>query len=226
MKNIFSPKFVTLLLVCIASFCFGKPLKEHEQWWTLNEDKFETFDGWLGDFDACSRVQARKHINLLGYRNVLDVPCGTCTEYFGYQKDNMAVAYTGLDITHYLVERAQQMGVTAVEGSIEKIPFQDSSFELVYARHILEHLDYYELAVSECIRVAEKEALVVFFIPPVENEADTISYAIIDDAGLYHNIYNKEKLVGFISQNPKVDRLEWENIDATEKEIILHIYLR
>lgn len=226
MKNTFILKCVTLVLVCSANFCFGEPVKEHEQWWTQNEDKFDTFDGWLGTCDATSRVLSRQHINKLGYVKILDVPCGTCTEYFGYQQNNMAIDYTGLDITHYLVSRAQSMGINAVEGSIENIPFTDSTFELVYARHILEHLDYYQIALSECIRVAEKEVLVVFFIPPGEDKNDKISYAIVDDSGLYHNRYNKETLIEFISQNPKVDHIEWENVDESNNEIILHIYLK
>jgi ubiquinone/menaquinone biosynthesis C-methylase UbiE len=226
MNSTFLIKSFTLLLICIANFCIAEPSKEHEQWWTRNEDKFDVFNGWLGTGDAASRVVSREHIKTLGYTKVLDVPCGTCTEYFAYKANHIAIEYTGLDITRYLVARAQAMGINAVEGSIENIPFNDSSFELVYARHILEHLDYYHLALNECIRVAEKEVLVVFFIPPGEGEGDKISYANVDGAGLYHNRYNKEALVNFVNQNLKVDHLEWENIGELGTEVILHIYLK
>lgn len=216
--------FATYLLFSTC-FCHSEPQKPHEQWWTENSDKFDTFNGWLGDYDARSRALSREHITLLGYTNVLDVPCGTCIEYFGYQHTNMAIDYTGLDITAYLVARAQSFGIKAYEGSIENMPFTDSSFHLVYIRHLLEHLDYYRIALAESVRVAEKEVLVVFFIPP-STAPDIISLAEFDGSLLYHNRYNRDALISYIQGLPKVDRIEWEAVDGPTTEEILHIYLK
>ena len=89
----------------------------------------------------------------------------------------MPISYTGLDITAFLVHKAQKMGINAREGSIEKLPFDNSSFQLVYVRHLLELLDYYERALTEAIRVAEKEVMVIFFIPPQLDQPDRINSA-------------------------------------------------
>lgn len=219
-------RFIAINFIFSAFYCYSAPQKPHEEWWTFNPDKFDMFNGWLGDYNARSRALSREHIIQQGYATVLDVPCGTCTEYFGYQKTNMAVDYTGLDITAYLVARAQSFGIKAHEGSIENIPFIDSSFDLVYIRHLLEHLDYYQKALSEAIRVAEKEVLVVFFIPPTSGRGDIISPAEVDGALLFHNNYNREALIWFINQNPKVKHLEWQAVDGPTTEEILHVYLK
>ena len=218
MKNL-----LTLLFILTASVSFAEPTKPHEQWWTQNENLFETFDGWLGTCNAKSRMLAREHVKNKEYTQLLDVPCGTCIEYFGYVQDDIKIDYTGLDITKYLVNRAKSMGINAVEGSIENLPFEDSSFELVYIRHLLEHLDDYKLALSEAIRVAQKEVLVVFFIHPSLTNPDNISPAIINNALLYHNRYNRANLSSYVYEHAKVNRIEWENVD--EKEIIMHVYL-
>lgn len=218
----------TCMIVLSTGQCHAEPQKEHEKWWTENTPKmFDTFDGWLGDTNSTSRVLAREHIKKMDYKTILDVPCGTCTEYLGYKQEEMPIAYTGLDITAYLVNRAKKMGINAVEGSIEKIPFKDSSFEIVYSRHILEHLDYYELALNEAIRVAKNEVLVVFFINPSTTAPDSISRAPYNGAILYHNRYNRDKLNAFVTKNPKVKSTKWEDIGGiANDESFLHIYLK
>lgn len=221
-------KYFLFYIAAIGAFgmnhCEANPQKPHELWWSVNEDKFDMFDGWLGDAFAKSRAVSREHVRKLGYRTMLDAPCGTCTEYFGYVSSKIPIEYTGLDITAYLVARAAELGIHAVEGSIEQIPFPDSSFDLVYIRHLLEHLDYYHQALLESIRAAKKEVLVIFFIPPT-SDPDNIFLSETDGAWLYHNHYNREKLEDFILDQPSVERIEWQNIPGTEKEIILHIYL-
>ncbi len=46
---------------------------------------------------------------------------------------------------------------------MEKLPFEDNQFELVYTRHTLEHLKYYKTALKELKRVSSKRVLVILF---------------------------------------------------------------
>lgn len=221
MKIIFSNILILSGLIKASELSNFKP---HEKWWEKNlSHKMGEFASWLGDEDATSRKVMRSYIKSKGYKTVLDVPCGLCTEYVGYRKEKSDVQYIGLDITPCLVERAQNFGINVLRGSIEAMPFQDSSIEACYSRHILEHLDYYEKAVKELIRVAQKEVVIIFFIKPQVGK-ERIDGQITDGALLYHNTYDRQKLENFIMIQPKVSHFEWQEI--THAENALHIFLK
>lgn len=224
---------IELILLCI--FCLNSnvqgeqaiQLKEHQQWWEHNfEARGNDFARWLGDVNADSRLGMRRHVKKMGYESLLDVPSGLCVDYYGLKSENLASIYQGLDITPKLVARALELGIHVKQGSIENIPWNDSSFDIVYARHILEHLDYYTVALKELIRVAKKEALIVFFIKPTD-QPDKINSAKDGSTQfdlLYHNHYNKAALERYISGFAKVNSLAWEHVN--DQEVILHIYMK
>lgn len=199
-------------------------MQPHECWWDANTESMgQYFEQWFGDCNSSSRVLARKYIKREQYRTILDIACSLGTEFVGLQQDGMSIAYLGMDISPKLVELAQKKHIPAIQGSIENIPCDDSSFDICYARHILEHLPYYEKAINELIRVAKKEVLIVFFIKP--NDAmDTFTVNLDHNHLLYANHYNRDKLEYFVDCNAKVKTVKWEDVD--EKEAILHIYVK
>jgi SAM-dependent methyltransferase len=153
-----------LSLVCYV-LLFGDN-KPHEVWWQekLADPKMlNIFQGWVGNADAPSRVAARSYIMSKQYKSILDVGCGLCAELDGYRASSYPIEYFGLDITERLVEAAKKRGINCVLGSAESIPLSDKVVDIVYARHLLEHLSYYEKALIEMVRCAKKEVLVVFF---------------------------------------------------------------
>lgn len=225
-KLIFSLFFLSF--IC-SSYENEINLKEHEIWWTVHKEMFRT---WLLDTDSASRIKVREHVKKMAYRNLLDAACGHCAEYFGYKQDKIDIDYYGLDITKHLVDDATAYGLNVVRASIEDIPYQDSFFDLAYARHILEHLEYYEKAINELIRVAKKEVIIVFFISL--GEVDKIDRGISNGFVVYHNNYAKDKLFDYIKSNKKVKNLEFEEVNfcasnlnlRNETNYILHIYLK
>lgn len=134
-------------------------------WWD-NNYKREDFRGWLGGVNASSREVVIREASK--YQSVLDCACGICLDYDKYKKEKIDIEYTGLDACEGLVEEARGRGITAVKGEMTDIPFEDGSFEVVTARHILEHLpDFKEAtkAIKEMVRVAKFKVLIVFFMP-------------------------------------------------------------
>jgi ubiquinone/menaquinone biosynthesis C-methylase UbiE len=214
-------------LAVLAMFLFSSALdayKKHEIWWEENLDKevsLEVFQNWLGDVDSPSRLEMRRHVLRMGYESIVDIPCGLCIDYSGFKKDGISIDYLGIDITPKLVGIAQKKNINAIQGSIENIPKSDSSFDMAYARHILEHLDDYRLALFELIRVAKKEVFITFFIQPKEGE-NNIDLALCNHQYLYHNTYNKREIESCLESHEKVKRYEWQDLG---KEVILHIYL-
>lgn len=197
----------------------------YHAWWQLSLDKtvpFERFASWLGDVDAQSRVAMRQYVKEKGYKTLLDVPSGLCIDYFGFQRDGLCIQYYGLDITQKLVKKAQKQGIDVAWGNIERMPYPDNTFDITYARHIVEHLPYYEKALSELIRVAKYETLIVFFIPPTHKN-DFIDYDKLDGHMVYHNRYNREKLEQYVLSHSKVNSIEWTVLSDNEE--ILHVFL-
>lgn len=211
---------VLLALCCFVAHADSKiELKQHEIWWGKNfKDPL-----WLGGIQMASRARMRDHVVKKGYQSILDIPCAYCIEYDGFMANGIAIDYQGMDITLSMIESCQERGIKAIQGSIEDVPLDDSSVDVTYSRHILEHLDYYEKSIRQLVRVARKESIIVFFIKP-EPAPDHIKPEIFNNDMLYHNRYDLRKLEGFITSLSKVDSFEWEHVDSAE--VILHIYLK
>lgn len=169
--------------------------------------------------NAPSRLKARAYIKKINYVSILDIPCGFCTEYSGLINDHIVIDYWGIDIAELLIENAQKQGIKALCASIEAIPYSDLSFDLCYARHIFEHLAYYQKALSELIRVARKEVIIIFSLKP-HNNPDIIQLLY---GKFYYNCYNKQQLEHYIFRHKKVRQILWDDIN--EVEVILHIYI-
>jgi ubiquinone/menaquinone biosynthesis C-methylase UbiE len=158
----------------------------------------------LGRYVLASIVN-HHHVNGKPPR-VLDVGCGTAVNYEVIKNLKVDCQYTGLDRTQKFVDHANKLygnneNFNMQLGFAQEIPFDDNSFDVVIIRHVLEHLDDYEQAIQECLRVAAKEVVVVFFLEPSAEEEDKIEKNGPDERGCYYywNTYSWPKFVRFIS---------------------------
>ena len=92
---------------------------------------------------------------------VLDVGCGGSPEYYGIKKYKN-LTYTGIDITPEMVQFNKEKGINCIEGSANNIPFEDSTFDVVHTRHVLEHMENFIKPIDEMIRVSNKLVLISF----------------------------------------------------------------
>jgi len=136
---------------------------------------------------------------------VLDVACGTCVNYEVFRNFGARCKYTGLDRTKNFLAHARSLygdSISLREGRIQEIPFIDNAFDVVIARHILEHLgEGYETAIKEVFRVAAKEAILVFFVDLSDSPEDIIKESEPDENGCtyFWNTYSHSKLFSFLS---------------------------
>lgn len=195
-----------------------------ETWWDRHAiAQLDLFRSWIGDHTAPSKRAARRHVIAKGYESVLDAGCGTCSEYDGYRQDAPGVTYHGVDSCLDLVRLARQRGIANVtHADLEALPFDDDFVDVVYVRHVLEHLVSYEAALREVVRVARREVLVNWFLR-CSSEPDDLKYDPALD--LRHNRYNRAKLERFVRSLPKVERLTWTECGNPDEEF-LHIDLR
>lgn len=181
-------------------------------WWDNNYTRSD-FRSWLTSEGSFSRSILTDLVR--GYDSVLDCACGTCLDYFEYKKKLIPVKYKGIDSCQGLVDEAKTFGIDCDLGSIEALPYKDKSFDIVTARHILEHLGYYEKAISEMCRVARYEVAIIFFLPPQEVEV------LEKDSNLNFEVnvnkYSKAKLEEFARM---FGSIEWVTVGS---EVILRI---
>lgn len=138
---------------------------------------------------------------------VLDCGCGAGVDYetFGPQCD-----YTGMDRTPKMLDicRAKFPEGKWAFGSIEDIPFPDQSFDIVYCRHVLEHLSDYRKAIDEMKRVGKRVIIVLF---RRIGQVQTVELG----HGTYDNGYGTD-LLGYVGAHQLIDFgsqqiVVWEN---------------
>jgi len=185
-------------------------------WWNknMNDKMLPTFLNWVEDFNAQSKKMVRNYIISKNYKSILDIGCGLCDTYYGYKNDNYNIEYTGLDNCKYFVDKAKDQNINIIDSDMIKINVPDNSYDVVYGRHILEHLPTYKISLNEFIRIAKFEVIIIFFIKPDDN-LEEIRYT--DDNDLYHNKYSKNDI-----ENNLIN-YEYNWIDVNKKEIILYI---
>jgi len=135
---------------------------------------------------------------------VLDVACGSCVNWEVFKGRGLDCQYTGLDRTKKMLAHAQALygdEIKLQEGFIQSLPFQDSAFDIVIARHIIEHLgEGYEQAIKEVYRVASKEAIIVLFVDLANGPDDEIKESDPDENGCtyFWNTYAHDKFMTFL----------------------------
>jgi len=107
--------------------------------------------------DSPSREKIREILRQFPGATLLDVACGPAIELEGYKKYGIKVDYTGMDVTLRMLDYARRLFPDAkfTLGDITHVEQGDGSFDVVLARHILEHSPHYREALKECFRVAK-----------------------------------------------------------------------
>lgn len=141
----------------------------------------------------------------------LDYGCGSGTtlEAMIEAKISNTLNYRGLDIIPKNIEWCQEhfKGFNfKVNRYIHKIDEPDKSWDVVYSRHVVDHMKSFEKAMDEHMRVARKLVIVVLWRPLLDGDKHQIKN-IIDHKGLpeeivykdeYTNDYSKEKVLKYL----------------------------
>lgn len=86
---------------------------------------------------------------------VLDLGCGEGTR-LNHVIPNGKIGY-GIDISSIAIDAAKKKYPHHFQvGNLEKLPYKDSSFDLVYSAYVFEHLDNPEKVIKEGLRVLKK----------------------------------------------------------------------
>lgn len=196
-----------------------------QTWWDENlNDKMGIFLDWVGTTNAESKVYFRQFLknSSVKFKNCLDVGCGPATEFFGFKNDGINMEYTGVDSSTVINELNIVKGIPMIKAEGHLIPVENSSHELVFSRHVLEHQIAFEPMLEEMIRVSSKLAVHIFFIKPTELPQEYI-WTKSQEKNLYHTRYNIQDIENFLKLNSKVERFEWQEINEAENILFVRI---
>jgi ubiquinone/menaquinone biosynthesis C-methylase UbiE len=159
---------------------------------------------------------------------ILDVGCSNGRDFITYFKDRDDISFTGIDIRDRDID---QSNFTFVKGDIQKLPFDDNSFDVVISIGVLEHIVPIEKlckVISEIDRVGKRYVVVVPCIStPYEPHAEAFRWQLrgINSKREYNTqplIYLSDEawlsFKGF--KNSKIDRFWY--IPGIKREIVIH----
>ena len=156
----------------------------------------------------------------------LDYGCGSATTFEAIRdsipnwQENLF--YRGLDIIPKNVDWCRENfpdGEFAVNKTIHAIDETDKSYDVVYSRHVVDHMNSFEEAMDEHCRVAKELVIVVLWTGLVDSDEHEIKN-IVDQRGLpteklypneYTNNYSKKKVLEYLT-----NKEGWELLELTE----------
>jgi len=186
-----------------------------QTWWDENlPTMYGTFCEWVGDSKAESKIYFRNFLKENDFSTIIDIGCGPATEYEGFKQDGIEIEYIGVDSSEYLYGANTTRNIPMILADAHNIPVPDSSYEIAFSRHLLEHQPDFRPLLDEMVRVGSKLATHIFFIKPSDKENIDFN----PDLNLYHNTYEKHTIEAHLRKNPKVVKVEWRDItdDGTE----------
>ena len=160
----------------------------------------------------------------------LDYGAGSATTYEALKKHPyLLLKYRGLDIIPKNVEWCWQAFPEADfkwNEPLHRIDEPDKSWDVVYSRHVVDHMESFEKALDEHKRVAKKLVIVILWVGlsnQDEHEIKNIDYRPSGGQlypNEYTNIYSKKKVLEYLNADPDWELLEF-NEDVSNDQVIV-----
>lgn len=98
---------------------------------------------------------------------LLEVGCGRCEFLYGFKKQGLHV--TGVDISPFAQKSAPDLDIHLADVSRERLPFADESYDIVYSKSFIEHMDNPEQYFEQAYRVLVPEGQCLTLVPDWES---------------------------------------------------------
>ena len=194
-----------------------------EELWFNTPDTFSLCRGGSNGPKHESQLYAIKKYVKPGM-SFLDYGCGSATTFEAIQKElpELDLTYCGVDIIPKNIEWCKEnypTGKWFVNKDIHKISDIDKNWDVVYSRHVIDHMESFEKAMDEHKRVAKKLVIAILWTGFVNGDEHEIKN-IVDQRGLpteklypneYTNNYSRKKVVEYLNADP-----EWELLELNE----------
>jgi len=156
---------------------------------------------------------------------VLDIGCCNALMYQTFKDAGKDINYTGVDrlpeFIKYCKDTYSPEARFYTSDADDLRDFDDSSFDYVVSRHVIEHLPYYSQHVIEMFRVAKKEVIIVGFLEFTGTDLDKIQWGMIEQGGSWYNRYSRTGLEAFLKYNVTENFEIIENYKDSGNSIII-----
>lgn len=151
---------------------------------------------------------------------ILDVGCGTGANLIMLSEFGDA---EGVDISPDALEFCRQRGLDNVRlGSAEEIPYEDSSFDLVTALDVVEHLDDDLAGLREMRRVLKPDGRILLFVPTF-----MFLWGVQDDVSNHRRRYRLAELRRTVEQAGfEIERTTYANITFFAPILAVRAFMR
>ena len=139
----------------------------------------------------------------------------------GQFETGLPIKYLGVDIIPKNIEWCREKFKMPwqvnfeVNPSLHKIDQPDKSWDVVFSRHVVDHMESFEGAMDEHCRVAKKLVIVVLWRPLGDGDEHQIKH-IIDQGKVYENEYTNDYSRKKVMEWIKSKETEWELLELAE----------
>jgi ubiquinone/menaquinone biosynthesis C-methylase UbiE len=147
----------------------------------------------------------------------LDVGCGSGTTLDAIRAIKRDVKYKGLDFIHSRVDwlKKHYPGVDFDCQDARNMTEPDQSWDIVWSRHVVDHMESFEKAIDEQCRVSKKKVICILWYSLQdrdEHEIKPIVYEPITYSDEYLNQYSRSKIKDYLSA-----KSGWQVIEFLEE---------
>lgn len=159
--------------------------------WNLGQEDRDLFEREEKSLEFIKRHKKAKEI--------LDVGCGDGL-FMDRMREALAdredVALWGVDYSKYKLEKAKEKGHNVKWCDLEKgLPFEDKTFDVVYAAELIEHLYNPDYFLEECYRVLRKDGVIIISTPNLQAWYNRMLF-ILGIQPLFYEVSTKSPLIG------------------------------
>lgn len=143
---------------------------------------------------------------------VLDVGCGGGIRWLGTYAEAV-----GMDLSQKSLVEAKKYYTEAVRGDIQKMPFRDASFDLVYGSYVFEHLSAKEKTnfLAEVFRILKPGCACVLQFDTMSNNWIT-RFALQDKAAFKKGFIDTDGHIGLEPLSLGIKRIEEAGMKITK----------
>lgn len=151
---------------------FEEERKKYNDWWNNLKKKHSLAGSFKDKVEKCDfpiRFEFFGKFMKEG-DNVLDCGCQDGYQLYYHMTENKVKGY-GIDISDESIEDCKKNLETnilvrdIIHGAVEKMPFVDNTFDVVYSSQMLEHLENPQEAIAEQFRVCKTGGFIINSVP-------------------------------------------------------------